>query len=143
MSLARQRFYRGLFLTSAIYDLGLGLVFAFLYRAAFGWLGIADQLPAFGGYLTLLGAFVSVIGVGYWLVFRGDLWRNRDLVLVGALYKLAYCTVAFYSFWQGVLPHVVFAALFGIVDGLFFVFMAECWMHLRTSLPLRSPPPTQ
>jgi len=115
---------------SAIYDLVLGITFAFLYRSAFGWLGIAGQLPQFGGYLTLLGAFVFVIGIAYFLVFRGDLRQNRDLILVGTLYKLAYCAVVFYYFSRGALPHLIFAALFGVVDSLFFILMVECWIFL-------------
>ena len=135
MSLAREKYYRGLFLLSAIYDLVLGIIFAFLYRSAFGWLGIAGQLPRFGGYLTLLGAFVLVIGVAYFLVFRGDLRQNRDLILVGTLYKLAYCAVVFYYLSLGTLPHLIFAALFGVVDSLFFILMAECWIFLGNHDP--------
>jgi hypothetical protein len=130
VSPARQNYYRGLFLISAIYDLAVGIVFAFFYRSAFGWLGVIDQLPRFEGYLTLLGAFVFVIGVAYFLIFRGDLRQNRDLILVGTLYKLAYSAVAFYYFSMGGLPHVIFAALFGVADALFFILMAECWMFL-------------
>jgi len=83
-------------------------------------LNISDKLPAFGGYLTLLGAFVLVIGIAYALIARGELLRNADLILVGTLYKLAYSGTAFYYWSQGNLPHIAFAALFGVADAVFF-----------------------
>ncbi len=103
-------------------------------RRAFAALGISEKLPVFGGYLALLGAFVFVIGVAYALISRGDLLRNADLIFIGALYKLAYSATAFYYWAAGSLPHVVFGALFGVVDAIFFVLMAECWLGLRKAL---------
>ena len=123
----RQReFYRVLFTITALYDLLLGVTFTFFAALAFAVLGIGDKLPAFGGYVTLLGAFVLVIGVAYALISRGDLRRNADLILVGTLNKLAYAATAFYYWAAGGLPHVAFGALFGVADVIFFVLMAEC-----------------
>lgn len=130
MKPAKERYYRGLFTIAALYDLLLGLTFAFFPAPAFAALGIGDKLPAFGGYVTLLGAFVLVIGIAYGLISRGDLRRNADLILVGALYKLAYSGTAFYYWAAGGLPHIAFGALFGVADAVFFVLMAECWLHL-------------
>jgi hypothetical protein len=107
------------------------VVFTFFYRPAFSFLGISDKLPAFGGYMSLLGAFLFVIGVGYFLIACGDLRRNQDLILVGVLYKLAYCATAFYYFAVGNVPHVIFVSLFGVVDFVFFILMAECFMFLK------------
>lgn len=131
MNAFREKFYRGLFTTAAIYDLALGVVFVLFRRPIFTALGISDKLPAFGGYLTLLGVFVLVIGVAYALIAGGDLRRNTDLILVGALYKLGYATVAFYYWSLGTLPHVAFGAMFGVADAVFLVLMAECYWHLR------------
>ena len=130
MKPAKEKYYRGLFTIAALYDLVLGITFTFFPTRAFGALGIGDKLPAFGGYITLLGAFVLVIGIAYVLIARGDLRRNRDLILVGALYKLAYSATAFYYWAAGELPHVIFGALFGVADAVFFVLMAECWLCL-------------
>ena len=136
MSTAREKYYRLVFAISSIYDTVLGVVFAFFSRQAFNFLGIGNKLPEFSGYLTLLGAFLFVIGVAYFLIARGDLWRNRDLVLVGALYKLAYCVTAFCYFAAGTLPHLVFVGIFGIADLVFFVLMAECYVVLgKTQAP--------
>ena len=131
MSPTREKYYRGLFLTSAIYDGVLGIVFTFFSGRAFAALGIREKLPEYGGYISLLGAFVFVIGVAYYLISRGDLRRNLDLILVGTLYKLAYCATVFYYALMGNVPHVIFVALFGVADLLFFVLMAEGYNFLR------------
>jgi hypothetical protein len=132
MKPAREKYYRGIFFVAAFYDILLGIIFTFCPKPAFSALGIGDKLPAFGGYVTLLGAFVLVIGVAYVLVARGDLRRNADLIFIGTLYKLAYSATAFYYWAAGSLPHVVFAALFGVADAIFFVLMAECWLRLKS-----------
>ena len=130
MKPAKEKYYRGLFTVAAFYDLVLGLAFTFFPARVFAALNISDQLPAFGGYLTLLGAFVLVIGLAYALIARGNLLRNADLILVGTLYKLAYAATAFYYWWAGGLPHIAFGALFGVADTVFFVLMLECWLCL-------------
>jgi hypothetical protein len=131
MKLAKERYYRGLFIIAAFYDLLLGVTFTFFPGRAFATLGISEKLPAFGGYVTLLGAFVLVIGIAYGLISRGDLRCNADLILVGTLYKLAYSATAFYYWAAGSLPHIAFAALFGVADAVFFLLMTECWLCLR------------
>src|SRR5664279_2902616 len=134
MNLAREKYYRSLFIIAAVYDVVLGITFTCFPTRAFAALGISEKLPAFGGYLTLLGAFVLVIGVAYFLIARGDLRRNADLILVGTLYKLAYAVTAFYYWSQGSLPHIAFAALFGVADAVFFILMAECYASLEKNL---------
>src|ERR1035438_2987723 len=131
MSPAKEKYYRSLFMIAAAYDVLLGIVFTCFPARAYDALGIREKLPAFGGYFTLLGAFVLVIGVAYFLIARGDLRRNADLILVGTLYKLAYSGTAFYYWSQGNLPHIAFAALFGVADAVFFVLMAECYWSLK------------
>ena len=131
MKPSRENFYRSLFAIAGLYDFGFGLLFTFFPAQAFAALGIRDKLPVFGGYLTLLGAFVLVIGVAYFLIALGDLRRNVDLILVGTLYKLAYAGTAFYYWAQGSLPHAAFGALFGVADAVFFLLMAECFWRVK------------
>jgi uncharacterized membrane protein HdeD (DUF308 family) len=131
MKPAKEKYYRSLFTVAAVYDVLLGITFTFFPARAFAVLGISEKLPAFGGYLTLLGAFVLVIGIAYILIARGDLRRNADLILVGTLYKLAYSATAFYYWSQGNLPHIAFAGLFGVGDAVFFILMAECFWSLK------------
>src|SRR5208282_6910760 len=131
MKPAKEKYYRSLFAIAAVYDVLLGITFTFFPARAFGALNISDKLPAFGGYLTLLGVFVMVIGIAYFLIARGDLRRNADLILIGTLYKLAYAGTAFFYWSQGNLPHVAFGALFGVADAVFFILMAECYWCLK------------
>ena len=131
MKPAREKYYRSLFAVAAVYDVLLGVTFTFFPARAFDALGIREKLPAFGGYLALLGAFVFVIGIAYFLIARGDLRRNRDLILIGTLYKLAYSATAFCYWLTGNIPHVIFAALFGVADAVFFILMAECCWSLK------------
>jgi hypothetical protein len=117
------------FLTAALYDTILGIVFLFFGSRAFDLLDIRSEMPE-GGYVELLGAFLLVIGIAYWLIFLGDLETNRDLIAIGALYKLAYSGVGFWIWAFGEVPHVLFVALFGVVDVVMLVAMAECWLTL-------------
>ena len=130
MIASRKRFYKGLFLVAAIYDIFLGIIFTFFSKFVFKLLKISEMLPEFGGYLSLIGAFLFVIGIAYLLIFLGDLQRNRDLISVGALYKLAYCAIAFYYFAIGDVPHIIFLSLFGVTDLVFFILMVECRLFL-------------
>lgn len=131
MKPTKEKYYRSLFAIAAAYDVLLGITFTFFPARAFDALGIREKLPAFGGYLTLLGAFVFVIGIAYFLIASGDLQRNRDLILVGTLYKLAYSATAFYYWLTGNIPHAIFVALFGVADAVFFILMAECYWFLK------------
>jgi len=131
MSPQREQYYRIVFLVAAVYDLVLGTIFTFFHPWAFEVLDIADEDPG-SGYVPLIGAFLFVIGIAYFLIYRGDLVRNVDLIAVGTLYKLAYSAIAFW-FWIVIddVPHILFPALFGVVDLLMFVAMAECWFTVR------------
>jgi len=131
MNPKREKFYRALFLIATVYDVVLGIIFTFFYRTAFEILGITNELPQRGAYLSLIGAFLFVIGVAYYLIYRGDLLRNRDLVTIGALYKLAYCLIAFGYAAIGDVPHMIFVFLFGGCDLIFFILMVECRLYLQ------------
>ena len=67
-------------------------------------LGIEDKLPEQTSFLSLIAAFLFVIGIAYVFIARGNLVRNRDLIAVGALYKLAYFSVALWYLIGGVSP---------------------------------------
>jgi len=127
MTFSNERWCRLLYLVAAVYDLVLGVVFTFFYRPAFRMLGVEDAIPEYEGLLVLIGAFLIVIGVAYVLIYRGELHRNADLILVGTLYKAAYFLVALVFLLLGGLPHVAFFWLFGVADLIFFVLMYLCW----------------
>lgn len=140
MTSSRQRYYRSLYGIAALYDTLLGVVFLFFAKWAFDSLGILDAYPV-EGYIQLIGAFVLVLGIGYFLLWRGDLWRNRDLVFVGALYKLAYTGVGFYITLTAEVPHWLFVWGFGVADATFFVLMVECLYYLYRNRPDRQTSP--
>ena len=133
MSESKLKYYKGLFLLAAVYDLVLGIVFTFFPKLAFEFIGIPEKLPEFGGYLSLIGVFLFVIGVAYYLIYRGDLQKNRDLIFVGILYKLSYFLVTFYYFVIQDIPHFIFFGLFGIVDFIMFMLMVECYISVKNT----------
>ncbi len=135
MSSSRLRYYRGLFWTTAVYDLTLGLLFLFFARPVFEWLGVEETLPEYGAFVSLIAVFLFVIGVAYVFIALGDLHRNVDLIAVGALYKAAYAGVAVYYFAIGEYPHIVFFSVFGVADLVFLALMTECWLYLRRTEP--------
>ena len=139
MKPAKEKYYRTLFSIAALYDLLLGVAFTFFPTETFARLGVSDQMPAFAGYITLPGAFVIALGILYVLVARGDLQRNRDLILAGSLFKLAYAAVAIYYWAANALPHPAFA-VFGAADAVFFVLILECYWSLPREVQSRHQP---
>lgn len=131
MKASKIKFYKGLFLIAAIYDVVLGIVFTFFTKFAYNLFGISEKLPEFVGYLTLIGAYLLIIGVAYYLIYWGDLQKNKDLILIGVLYKFAYCIITFYYFLIGDIPHILFLALFGVIDLVMFILMLECYLTIR------------
>lgn len=130
MTPTRERWYRRLFLVATVYDVLLGIVFLLFGGWAFDLLDIREEMPE-GGYVPLIGAFLLVIGIAYWFIYRGDLGQNRDLIAVGTLYKAAYSGVGFWVWAFDEVAHVAFVAVFGIADLVFFVLMLECWLKVR------------
>lgn len=142
MTHPRQQYYRGLFGVAAVYDTALGVIFLFFGRWAFEALDISAKYPE-GGYLSLIGAFVLVLGIGYYLIWRRDFWQNRDLILVGTLYKLAYTGVGVYISVTSEVPHALFLWGFGMADAVFFLLMAECLIYLYRHRAEEAPLPEQ
>ena len=130
MTGSRELWYRTLFWISAVYDLTLGIVFMFFYRPVFAALGVEDTLPEYTSFLSLIAAFLFVIGIAYVFIAVGDLERNRDLIAVGVLYKAAYFSVTLWYLIVGVYPHIIFFTVFGLADLAFGIAMAECWWYL-------------
>ena len=130
MSPARERWYRSLFWIAAVYDIALGIAFMFFARPIFEWIDIEDTLPEYMSYISLIAAFLFVIGVAYVLIALGDLYRNKDLITIGILYKVAYFSVALWYLIDGVYPHILFFYVFGLADLVFAVAMTECRIFL-------------
>ncbi len=127
---SRERWYRTLFWTAAIYDVVLGITFLFFYRPVFRWLDVEDALPEHTSYISLIAAFLFVIGVAYVLIAVGDLGRNKDLITIGILYKVAYFSVTLWYLIDGFYPHIAFFLVFGLADALFAIAMGECRLFI-------------
>jgi hypothetical protein len=132
-------FFRGVFLTVALYNALLGAIFFLFYRPLFDGLGI--ELPYNTSYIHLTAAFVFVQGVGYWFVYR-DMVRNVDLVKLGVIYKGVYSGLAFYYLATGELLNTIFA-WFAVLDviflALFVVFLMTVRQQVLPGVPT-SPP---
>ncbi len=132
MNKKKEGYYKGLFLTAAVYDIVLGIIFTFFYKFGFSFLNIS--YPEYPGYISLIGVFVFVIGIAYFFIYRNIKINgnfNKDLIKVGVLYKLAYCAVAFYYWAFGNLPHIIFGVVFGIIDFIFLILFIECFNYIK------------
>jgi len=90
-----------LFLIAAVYDFGLGVIVLAMYPAIYTYFGIAP--PNHSAYVELPAALVTIFGVGFWMVSR-DPWRNRDIIKLGILLKLAYAGIVLGHAARGAMP---------------------------------------
>jgi hypothetical protein len=120
--------YKRIFLIGALWNLGGGALIIFLTDWIFGTAGLTPPSPP--AYYQSWIALFMVFGLGYYFVSR-DLYRNRDIALLGAIGKLAFTAVFLYnlSAYPGQIPQffllpmagdIVFAILF-----LLFVLQAR------------------
>lgn len=116
---------KAVLLVTALYDLVLGIAFLFFYAPIFSWLLI--ELPTDARYLQLSAAFVLVLGIGYYLIYR-NIERNKDLFLLGILYKVAYSAIAFYYFFFGTVETIFF--IFGCIDLVMLALLVYCYKKI-------------
>lgn len=107
---------RPLFLTAAIYDLVLGVVFGLGFRPIYSRFGI--ELPNHDAYVQLPAALIAVFGVGFWFVAR-DPVRHRGIVTLGVLLKLSFAGIVLaHRFTDGIpdlwVPFAVCDLLFAV-----------------------------
>ncbi len=107
---------RPLFVVAALYDLVLGLVFALGFRPIYARFGIA--LPNHDAYVQLPGLLIATFGIGFWFVSR-DPVRQRAIIVLGVLLKLAFSGVVFYHRVFGSIPDMWVP--FAVFDALFMV----------------------
>ncbi len=87
--------YRRMFFVAALWNLAGGVFII----AATAWLFASAGLPVPSPslyYYAWIALFMT-FGIGYYMVFR-DMYRNRDIVLLGAIGKLAFAAVFLYQF---------------------------------------------
>src|SRR5438093_1285077 len=60
-------------------------------------------VPAHPAYIQFSAAVVATFGLGFWFVARAP-ERNRDIVKLGVLLKLAYSSIVLIYWFQGRMP---------------------------------------
>ena len=124
---ASPRWIRSLFLVAGAYDLLIGVAFLLAPRAIDGLARL--DLPSQMGYVHLPAAFVLVFGIGLLLVARAPA-RNRDLVTVAILLKVAFTATVLYHLATGGVP-----GLFVPIAAADLAF-AVAFVAARRQLPL-------
>jgi len=107
---------RPLFLVAGLYDLGLGLAFALGFRMVYERFGIA--LPNHDAYVQLPAALIAIFGLGFLMVWR-DPVRNRNLIVLGVLLKLAFSGVVLFHRVTGGIPDLWVP--FAVADAAFML----------------------
>jgi len=124
----RERYYRWLFVTAAIWNLLAAAAVLFLltdasFRREMGFPGPVDTIS-----LQLLAACLFVFGLGYYWVSR-DLSRNHDLVKLGVVGKpLVFLVFSGHAFIKEI-PVLLVAP--SVVDLLFGALFLEFLLRTR------------
>jgi hypothetical protein len=92
-----------LFIVAALYDLLLGIAALFFFKPLYNWFDIT--LPNHDGYVQWGAAVVVIFGIGFWLVAQAPA-RNRDIIKMGILFKVAYTATVLGHFFLGSVPIV-------------------------------------
>jgi hypothetical protein len=96
----RPPWIRPLYLIAAVYDLILGVAFLAAQDRIFAWFEVTP--PNHPGYVMFGALCVLIFGVAFLLIARAP-ERNRDLIALGVLFKLAYAVpVLGYHFTGGI-----------------------------------------
>ena len=97
------KFIKKLFIVSAAYDFIIGLIFLVAFKHLYNHFGVA--LPNHDGYIQFAAIVVMAFGVGFWFVAQ-DPVRNRDIIKMGIILKIAYSGVVLGHDFFGYVPSV-------------------------------------
>ncbi len=125
----KERYYKVLFIIAGLYDFVLGFGFCFFYK----WLHahvLLRQLPDPPIYFQVCAAFIGMIGIGYFLVWK-NLYRNVDLVKIGTGMKIIYILGAILFSTYAVVPLAL--VVFGILDVVFIIAFVEFLRYAKVS----------
>lgn len=125
----RPDIYPAVFVIAAIYNIGLGLGFTFLYKPILDVLDVAE--PYNDSFITLAAVLVAVQGFAYLFVWK-NVSGNTDLIRVGILYKAGYAAVALYYLAVGDLLHWIFFAL-AVADIVFLLLFVGALKAIGSS----------
>ncbi len=125
--LTNERPYSILFLIAALYDFILGFIFFAFLRFFFEDI-FKIPYPLYPAFFQAAAAFVFVMGVGFYFVYR-NMYRNIDIVKVGIAFKLVYTGLAFYHVFVKGMPWIF--SVFGFLDLIFIVFFVFFLLSIR------------
>jgi hypothetical protein len=98
----RASWVRPLFLFAGIYDIVLGVGYFIAFKPIYERFAI--PLPNHDAYVQLPAALIAIFGIGFCLVSRAP-ERNRDLITLGVLMKLAFSGIVLsYAFRDAIPP---------------------------------------
>jgi hypothetical protein len=112
----KREWIRPLFLVAAAYDFILGLAYLLAYPAIYTRYGVG--LPNHPGYVQLNAIFVAIFGIGFWFVAQAP-ERNRDIIKLGVMLKLAYAGLVLGYYVKGMMPMMWIP--WAIIDLLFML----------------------
>ena len=121
-----EKFYKGLFLIAGLYDFILGVLFFLCYVQIYNFFGI--DLPSHPEYIQAPAIFIVILGIMFFYVFK-NMYRNADLVKVGALSKIAYSGLTFYHYFLTEL-HWIFV-FFAWCDVVFLILFILFLYHAK------------
>ena len=112
---------RPVLLLCAAYDGLIGLAFLFFAEPIFRALGMENAADPV--YVQLAAGLIAIMGLGFFLAWRDPL-LNRDLVMLGTVFKAFYILLAAYALVRGEVPHAVFL-VFAAIDVVFLIVFAR------------------
>jgi hypothetical protein len=129
MNKRTEKYYKGLYLVSALYDFILGVSFVFFYEFIFRILGM--NVPQNPAYLTFSAVMIMLFGVLLFMIYL-DPKTSRKLIIYSILVKFAYIgTVLYYYFIVG--PNYVDAPflIFVVFDFVFALLFIESLRKIK------------
>jgi hypothetical protein len=123
--------FKRIFLFGALWNLLGGAFILWATRWIFTTAGLTPPSPP--AYYQSWIALFMVFGLGYYFVAR-DLYRNRDIALLGAIGKLAFAAVFLYnlSAYPGQIPQFFLVPMTGdVVFALLFLWFTVSARRFR------------
>jgi hypothetical protein len=97
----KREWLRPFFVVAALYDIVLGGLFLVAAEPIYWRFGVTYvNHPA---YVQFAAAVVLIFGIGFWFVAQAP-ERNRDIIKLGVLFKIAYSGVVLGWWFQGRMP---------------------------------------
>jgi hypothetical protein len=137
VTVAGQRFYRGMFLVGGLWNVLGGITLIAIARSVFSAAQLPFPDPAVYFYAWI--ALFMTFGIGYFMVAL-DMYGNINIIWLGIIGKLAFVAVfaAQMMLGPGEIPQ---AFLIPIIGDLVFVVLFVMFLLHRRAQPVSTRPP--